>query len=200
MTKWVVPCLGAAVLLAQIAIVNGCSSSTTSTPITTGQGGSSATGQGGSSATGQGGSTSTDDGGTLAACASGVKNKGMCTTEPPCNNTCGPLKSGIKACTCAANMWSCPNCVYAPGGDYSCYKIPATLAACQESAANPDSSGMHLPQSGDACTEAVCTPCGSGTVNAYRDSSGNPKVGYCVCSGGTMPTYSCASTSEWPPQ
>jgi len=57
MTKWVVPCLGAAVLLAQIAIVNGCSSSSTTSPITTGSGGSSATGQGGSSATGQGGSS-----------------------------------------------------------------------------------------------------------------------------------------------
>jgi len=130
-----------------------------------------------------------------------VKNKGACTTEPSCNNTCGPLKSGVKACTCAGGMWSCPTCAYTAGLDYTCYKLPATLAACKEDTMNnPDMSGMHLPQSGDACTEPACQACGSGTTNAYRDSTGSPKIGYCVCSGGTMPTYSCASTTEWPPQ
>jgi len=140
-------------------------------------------------------------GGNLPACPSGVKNKGACTSEPSCNNTCGPLKSGTKACTCAGGIWSCPTCVYSPNGDYSCYRLPATLAACPEdSFNNPDPSGMHLPQSGDACTLPTCSPCGSGTNNAYRDAAGSPRVGYCVCTGGTEPTYSCASTAEWPPQ
>ena len=199
MTRRVTPCLSAALLIAQISVFYGCSSST-SNPVTTGTGGSS-TGTGGSSSTGTGGSG--DDAG-VAQCASGVKNKGACTTEPPCFNTCGPLKSGKKACTCAAGMWSCPTCAYDPPdnstGAYNCYKLPATLAACPPDPANPDPSGMNLPASGDACTIAPCMACGSGTNNAYRDSGGTPKIGYCVCSSATAGTYSCASTTEWAPQ
>jgi hypothetical protein len=199
--------LGSA-LLAQLLVVAGCSSSDTSpgtgtggstgaggTPVMTGTGGTSTTGTGGTSATGTGGTGADPIG---APCPSGVKNKLACTTEPACFNTCGPLKSGIKNCSCAAAMWSCPSCAFPAGADYTCYHLPTPLAACPADMTDP--SGMMLPQSGSPCTLAPCTPCGSGTGNAYRDSSGTPKIGYCVCSSATNGTYSCASTAEWPPQ
>jgi hypothetical protein len=191
------PCFGTAVLIAQVLIFTGCSSSSPTTPVMN-NGGS-----GGSATTGQGGSTGNADGGSAtpigAMCASGVKNKGACTTDPACFNTCGPLKSGIKNCTCAAAMWSCPTCAYDPAGTYTCYKLPSPVPACPADSTDP--SGMNLPQSGGACTMATCSPCGSGTANAYRDSTNTPKIGYCVCSAsdGTG-TWSCASTTEWPPQ
>jgi hypothetical protein len=181
-------------LIAQIPIFYGCSSSTSNPVSGTG-------GTGGTSSIDA--SPPADDGGA-AQCASGVKNKGACTTEPACFNTCGPLKSGKKNCTCAAGMWSCPSCTYDPPdnstGAYNCYKLPATLTACPQDPNNPDPSGMNLPASGDACTIPPCMPCGSATNNAYRDSSGTPKIGYCVCSSATSGTYSCASTTEWAPQ
>src|SRR5262245_24016209 len=115
MTRRVTPFFMAALVIAQIWVFDGCSSDTM-TPITTGMGG-----MGGGSTTGTGG-----DPGTMAMCPSGVKNKGPCTTEPPCFNTCGPLKAGRKPCTCAAGMWNCPTCVYDPAdnstGKYDCYK------------------------------------------------------------------------------
>jgi hypothetical protein len=52
--------------------------------------------------------------------------------------------------------------------------------------------------SGDRCTIPTCMPCGSDAVTSFTDSTGAPKVGFCVCS--TEGVYSCASTNEWPPQ
>lgn len=191
--------LGLAAFCAQVVLV-GCSSSNGAA----GTGGQSAVG--GTTNPGTGGSTGA--GGAAAVktgdmCSSGVKNKGACTTEPACWNTCGPNKSGFKNCTCAAMSWACPVCSFDPAGDYSCYKIPANIAACPADTSDP--VGM-LPASGGPCTQAPCKPCGSGTTTAYRDSGGAPKVGYCVCvppvdpDAGTMGKYSCASIQEWAPQ
>src|SRR5262249_53207650 len=84
------------------------------------------------------------------------------------------------------------------GGD-RCFQLPDVVAACPPSAVDP--TGMGLPQSGEICNLPTCAPCGSATAAAYRDSSGAPRAGYCVCSAsdGTG-TYSCAGAQEWPPQ
>lgn len=185
--------LGRTALIAQI-LVFGCSSSSPGT--STGTGGAGNTPGGGSGgSTGAGGAPAVIEVGSM--CPSGVKNHGACTTEPPCWNTCGPLHSGVKNCNCVAGMWDCPLCQFYPEDgathNYSCFKLDA-LAACP-----PDATGM-LPQSGTACTQAPCMPCGSATPSGgYRDSTGVPKAGYCVCSDGMSPTYSCGSVNEWPP-
>lgn len=183
--------LGMTALIAQV-LVFGCSSSSPSTPITTGTGGATGMPPGGSGGSGPVGTIEIG-----SACPSGVKNHGACTTEPPCWNTCGPLHSGVKNCTCVAGMWDCPVCQFYPEDgvthDYSCFRL-TNLTACP-----PDATGM-LPQSGTACTQAPCMPCGSATpAGGYRDSTGVPKAGYCVCSDGMSPTYSCGSVNEWPP-
>jgi hypothetical protein len=171
-----------------------------------GTGGAGGVGTSGAGGFGAGGAGTGGFDGSTPQCPSGVKNKGACTTEPPCFNSCGPLKSGRKYCTCVAGMWSCPTCAYDPPdnstGAYNCYKLPppGALMVCPADPANPDPSGMNLPQSGDACLLPPCLPCGSGTNNAYRDPGGTPKIGYCVCSATTFGTYSCASPVEWPPQ
>jgi hypothetical protein len=127
-------------------------------------------------------------------------NGEACSTTVPCHRTCGPLMSGNVNCACTAGGWMCPKtCDYDPSHDYSCFTLPATLAVCPERPDNPDPTGMRLPQNGDSCTLPACAPCGSSTVNAYRDSTGVPMVGFCVCSGGATPTYSCARAAEWPP-
>jgi hypothetical protein len=190
---------GSAALIAQIFVFCGCSSSTGTTPVTTGSGGAggSATGTGGTSSTGTGGSTFTGPVGAL--CDTTVKNKAACTDgSPACFNTCGPIKSGIKNCTCSGGTWMCPTCAFDPAGDYSCYKNTGAVLC----PADPTDPVNGLPKSGNPCGAGVttCHPCGSGTGNAYRDSTNTPKIGWCVCTAddGTG-VYSCASTSEWPP-
>jgi hypothetical protein len=210
MTKRLVMFLGVAAL-AQCLVSSACSSSGGQT----GTGGSVGGGTGG--AKGGGGSTGSgtcDKGGTVAAvgtaCAN-VKNKAACdmdgipgtADDTACWNTCGPNKSGTKNCTCTGGAWSCPTCDYdvADPTKYACYKT-AGSAACPPDAT--DTSGMMLPASGGDCTLAPCTPCGSASATSYRDSSGSPKAGWCICvpktdgTGGSV--YSCASVLEWAPQ
>ena len=199
MTKRLVVVLGAVALAAQL-FAFGCSSSGGKAA----SGGSTGAGTGGA---GVGGATGTD-GGTMspigAQCVN-IKNKDACTgTEPPCWNTCGPNKAGFKNCTCAAGIWNCPVCAYEPGNDYSCYKITPAVALCPPDPT--DTVGM-LPQSGGACTQDPCKPCGSAVAVAYRDSTNAAKAGYCVCvpppadaDAGTGSKYSCASIKEWAPQ
>jgi hypothetical protein len=205
MTRRVAPYFGTAVLIVAFSSL-ACSSADNTGTGTTGQGGMAVTtgtgGAGGAATTGTGGTT-TANGPTGDPCPSGVKNKGVCAgTEPACWNTCGPLKSGFKNCVCTGGMWSCPSCAYYPedmtAHNYSCYKIPATIALCPADPTDPTMAG--LPQSGATCNIATCMPCGSSSSNAYRDSTGTPKIGYCVCSAsdGTG-TYSCASLAEWAP-
>ena len=125
-----------------------------------------------------------------------MKNKAACTDEPPCNNTCGPEKTGLKTCTCVAGAWDCPSCTFPDGNDYSCYKLPDPLMPCPADSTDP--TGANLPQSGGVCTQAMCMACGSATDPTYRDSSNSAKVGYCICNVNMK--YACASLSEWPPQ
>jgi hypothetical protein len=137
-------------------------------------------------------------------CDATVKNKGPCDIanpgmpDPTCFQTCGPLRSGIKNCSCTAGMWNCPVCGYDPAANFSCFRPPAVTSACPPDPTKPpDPSGMNLPQNGDGCSLPVCTPCGSASGSAYRDAVGAPKIGFCVCS--TEGVYSCASINEWPP-
>src|SRR5262249_2011778 len=130
---------------------------------------------------------------------SSTKSKAACESQPACFNTCGPLKSGFRNCVCDAGMWSCATCAYLPDRDYSCFHLPATAAACPADPTDP--TGAGLPQSGGQGALPAGSPWGPPTTPAYRDSSGLPKIGYCVCSAadGTG-TLSCATATEWPPQ
>ena len=209
MTNRLVTLLGTAGLLVQFVIVSGCSS-----------GGGAAAGTGGSSAqSGTGGAAgSMNVGGSTGSGACdkqntaspmgdqcvGVNNKAACVvaTDQPCWNTCGPNHSGVKNCTCVANAWSCPLCEYntSDPSKFTCYKNAGSVACPPDPS---DTSGQMLPASGGACTQDPCKPCGSGAANSYRDSSGAPKAGWCICvpkTDGTGSTYSCASVKEWAPQ
>ena len=174
----------------------------------TGTGSAGTGGTGGAAGTGGSGATTGDAGavdgaftGTLdagapypTACASTVRNKGLCmtATDVQCANTCGPNRIGYKNCNCYSDAWDCPRCEYVPG-DYSCYRLPDPLEACPPEPEND--AGSTLPMVGSNCTRAACSPCGSATLISYLDSAGAAKVGYCVCGSGK---WSCASTTEWP--
>jgi hypothetical protein len=154
------------------------------------------TGSGGSGpVTGSGGA----GGEVPPPCPSTVKNLGVCSTEPTCHLDCGPLESGIKPCTCEGGNWFCSGCDYAPDGDYGCFRLNPAPSACPADVTDP--TGMGLPQNGAACAISTCAPCGSATVAGYRDATGLPRIGFCVCSAsdGTG-TYSCAPVEQWPPQ
>jgi hypothetical protein len=110
-----------------------------------------------------------------------------------CYNPCGPGSIGGKTetCTSAGTYAEMTGCVFDPGADYSCYRIPtAANAACPQAA----------PQAGGPCGSAACTVCNSmGGLpgGQYLDSSGL-KVGYCVCRLGGQGTWSCATDITWP--
>lgn len=137
------------------------------------------------------------------ACGAGVSNKGPCTAgvDQPCVNTCGPVKSGVKNCTClSTGTWDCPICEYDPDPAlaYACYRRPPAGAA---SLCPPADTGS-LIKSGDPCTQAACMACGSDTTPTYLDGSNAMKAGFCVCSAvdpATPGKWSCASVKEWPP-
>ena len=200
--------VGVAALVLEAALLFGCSSSSKggagdASAVTTGSGGATGTGAN----TGTGGATgATGDAGAAtpkyaAACVS-VSNKAACdmASSTPCANTCGPNKTGYKNCDCVAGAWNCPVCAYESGVDFSCYNVNDATPLCPSDPT--DLSGMGLPLSGASCTQADCKPCGSKAQNAYRDTSGSPKQGFCVCvhADPTMPgKYSCTSIKEYPP-
>lgn len=206
---------GAAALVAQCVVVFGCSSGSggaatggsTGTPAGTGGAGGSSTGAGG---TGSGMCTAANTAAPIGDPCVNVKNKDACdmdgiagtVDDKNCWNTCGPNKSGTKNCNCVAKAWNCPTCDYDLSNPkaFDCYKTD-TATACPPDAT--DTSGAMLPASGGACTQAPCKPCGSATANSYRDGSGTPKMGWCICvpkTDGTGSVYSCASVKEWAPQ
>lgn len=207
----------ASVILLSLAFTAGCSSASdksgtggssnggaTANGGGTSTGGSSggATANGGSTSTtgGAGGATSTGGSGGAAAqptpCLNNETKGGTCTTQVPegqsCSKTCGPKSVGWKAETCTSGLYVEGTCQYAPGGDYSCFKLPATLPACTTAAT--------AVQSGQPCDIMDCQPCGPN----YLDSKGTAKTGYCVCAGGDgtvgKGSWSCASATAWPPQ
>lgn len=119
----------------------------------------------------------------------------------PCWYACGPVKSGTKVCTCIGGDWVCPTCAYdvTDPSVYTCFRTDnATL--CPADLTDP--AGTMLPASGAPCALVACDPCGSADVVAYRDSTGSPKKGWCVCvprEDGLGSVYSCASVVEWAP-
>lgn len=126
----------------------------------------------------------------------------VCTDGPPCTALCPPLRSGFRNCGCMDGQMTCGPCFYVRDplvANYTCFHIPADLSACAPEPTRPD----ELPRAGGECTLAGCLVCGSATVPAYIDSSGTPKIGYCVCGrdGATEPGhYSCNTVADWPPQ
>jgi hypothetical protein len=78
-----------------------------------------------------------------------------------------------------------------------CYST-AAATACPADATDP--SGKGLPTGGSACRLEPCRACGSATAPAFRDRSGLPQPGFCICvprSDDSGATYSCFGVEEW---
>jgi hypothetical protein len=218
MTMRILPYAGAAALLGQVLLFQACgggnTASTTSSGGATGSASTGgATGTGGSTvASSSGGTTgtATGTGGTAVGGATGATSfspscdavpvtaagpptkGGACTPTDSqlCYKTCGPQSIGFKSETCTGNVYAEMSGCNFPAGDYSCYKIPATVSATCP--ATP-------PQASMPCTVAKCTLCS--VAGNYLDSSGASKIGYCVCPDppATGPSkWSCATTTAWP--
>jgi hypothetical protein len=75
-------------------------------------------------------------------------------------------------------------------GSPDCYKATGA-GVCPKDPSDP--SG--LPQTGAVCSVPICKTCGSDKVPAYRDATGAPHVGWCICveksDGSGVRTYSC---------
>lgn len=115
---------------------------------------------------------------TLASCASGA--------DADCSALCGPSRIGSRTCTCSGNAWKCLSCTF-PAADYSCYKLPATVAACD---------GTAVPTVGTACAAPSCSACGSSTGKGFVDVLGVTRAGYCVCDNNHR--WACSVTKDWP--
>jgi hypothetical protein len=173
---------------------------------TTGAGGTA--GPGGTTGTG-GSGISTGVAGTTGnigfgepACVSPTIGKGApCgpADEQFCYKTCGPERSGVKSetCTIAGTYAEMSGCTFDPTRDYSCYKIPVDAnAACPAG---------QVPMASAPCEVPPCLLCNGlqGVVGGqYFDSTGTPKIGWCVCSSTVnsvgVHTWSCASDTAWP--
>jgi hypothetical protein len=162
-----------------------------------GTGGSRGTG-GGGGVGGVGGAGGGDFG--QPACLPTVVKGGACvsTDQQFCYKTCGPQAVGVKAetCTSAGVYAEMSGCTFDPARDYSCYKLPgAANAACVP--------GL-TPQASQPCDAAACAVCNSTQGlpgGIYLDTTGAPKVGYCVCqppNAAGARLWSCASDTAWP--
>jgi hypothetical protein len=175
----------------------------------TGSGGSSgSTGSGGASGSagttgGASGAAGTGGGGEFSppcdltrTMAGAEIAKGVaCVAADPqlCYKTCGPQSSGWKSETCTGGVYAEGDCQFPANGDYSCFKIPTTLhASC------PTDPAM-TPQASQPCDVPECNACN--TMGNYKTSSGEVKVGWCVCqppnSSGKR-SWTCASGTAWP--
>lgn len=71
--------------------------------------------------------------------------------------------------------------------------------ACPADTSDP--SGKGLPKPGGLCTVPACKPCGSATVPAFRDDTGAPRRGWCLCvprsDDSPTATYSCFTLDDW---
>jgi hypothetical protein len=188
----------------------GQTAGTAGTGAVSGTGGSgNETGTGGTGgatggAGGTGGSTGGTGGGTdfsppcdvsLTAAGAEIAKGVACTEADPqlCYKTCGPQSSGWKSETCSGGIYAEGDCQFPAGSDYSCFKIPTTLHA------DCPTDPALMPQASQECTVPECNPCN--VTNQYKTSTGEIKVGWCVCqppgSGGTR-KWSCASGTAWP--
>lgn len=79
-----------------------------------------------------------------------------------------------------------------------CYSTAGAVACPPDS---HDTSGRKLPAPGGLCTLPPCKPCGSATAPAYRDSTGAPQAGWCICvpksDDSGIGIYTCFSTRDW---
>ena len=180
----------------------GTGGTASSTGGTTGTGGtaSSTGGTTGTGGTGTAGFGQPACGNTMEGVA--IAKGGTCTAADAtagtptalCYKTCGPEKQGVKSETCPAGGGTyaeMTGCSFDPSKDFSCYKVPATVA--DQNAMCPATAIM----AGSACSIADCIVCGLSA--GYMDSTGAAKTGYCVCqAGATSPTWSCASSTAWP--
>jgi collagen type VII alpha len=178
---------------------------TTGTAGTTGSTGTAGT----TGSTGTGGTTGAGGAapgqpacGNTVSSAMPIAKSGTCTSADTqlCYKTCGPASVGFKSETCSGNpgIYNEGDCTFPPG-DYSSYAIPTSI---------PPECPTTAPEAGSAqpaCTIASNIVCGgysnAGTptqTTGYLDSTGAPKVGYCVCAGTTTKHWSCASTTAWP--
>jgi len=186
------------VLVTWLVVCGGCSEGTLSGAMPRGSGAAGASADAGGS--GAGGAGGVQEIGACPAATCG----NSCTGLPPCRKTCGPARSGYRDCACdaATQMWACTGCNFDPVNDYSCFKLPDPVPACPPDGTDP--SGAQLPLAASPCTLAPCQPCGSSTAPGYRDSTGAPKVGFCICVPSGQPgqggVYSCASVADWPAQ
>lgn len=165
-------------------------------PAGSGSGGSAGTGTGGSA----GGTSAVENFDppcdlTLNSAGAEIAKGVACAPEDPqlCWRKCGPAGVGWKSETCTNALYVEGDCVFPTNGDYSCFAIPETLHA--ECPTDP----TLMPQASQECTVPECNPCN--IDGQYKTSSGEAKVGYCVCqapnSAGTR-TWSCASGTAWP--
>jgi len=176
---------------------------------TSGAGTAGTTGSGTAGTTGSAGTTGAGGGapgqpacGNTVSTAMPIAKSGTCTSADTqlCYKTCGPANTGFKSQTCSGNpgIYNEGACAFPPG-DYSSYAIPTTI---------PPECPTTAPEAGSAqpaCTIASNIVCGGYSMNGtptqttgYLDSTGAPKVGYCVCAGTTTKHWSCASTTAWP--
>jgi len=193
--------LGIAGLLAPLPLFAGCGG-TNNPSRTLGLNAGAAGRDGGTTGGGTGGSGVTDArpadaytplcGDLVTAADASPTKLGICTASDPqlCYKTCGPRNVGFKSETCMSGIYAEMSGCSFPSGDYSCYKIPATI---------DPSCPSTTPQSGQPCAVAECVLCNVG--GNYLDSGGNPKTGYCVCpppnEKGNQ-SWSCASSTAWP--
>lgn len=79
-----------------------------------------------------------------------------------------------------------------------CYDTSLAIA-CPPDPSDP--SGKKLPAHGGACHFPVCRPCGSETKSSFRDESGTPSAGYCICvptsDSSGRGTLTCYSPRAW---
>jgi hypothetical protein len=115
---------------------------------------------------------------TLGSCATG--------TDVDCSAVCGPSRIGQRTCTCASDAWKCLTCDFPANADYSCYKLPASIPACDPTTP---------PTLGATCSTATCSPCGSASGKAFVDATGATRSGYCVCDNNR---WACSLTKDWP--
>ena len=166
----------------------------------TGSAGTGTTGTGGG---GSGGAAGSGGGGefqppcdlTRTAAGAEIAKGVACAASDPqlCYKTCGPQSSGWKAETCTGGTYAEGDCQFPANGDYACFKIPTTQhAMC------PTDPAM-TPQASQPCEVPECNPCN--TAGNYKTSSGEVKVGWCVCqppnSSGKR-SWTCASGTAWP--
>lgn len=137
------------------------------------------------------------------ACPAGVSGFTPCLPDVPfCYRACGPENVGVQSETCQTSgqlngvYLQMSGCAFDPARDFSCYKIPT--------AANAVCAIGVTPEASKPCDVPHCTLCNSLqglTGGQFLDTTGAPKVGWCVCrepNSVGQRTWSCGSDTSWP--